>query len=280
MNPGEYLVWDRSVRAFHWINFVCVLLLAFVGTAVQYTRELGISLEGNLLLKTLHAAIGYVFVLNLSWRVLWGFVGGYYARWRQLLPFGGGFLREFLGYTVSGERRNAPHYLGHSPLGRLSVTVMLLVLALLGTSGLVLAGTDLYLPPFGRAVAARIAAPGIDPADVKPHVPDAMGATEHVAMMATVDRQSYARMVADIRRPFVRVHQWSYYILLLLVTLHISAVVKAEIGGDTIISAMFSGRKSPRGWIIDFPEPSAARDPSERPDPGIARPEDTGKISG
>ena len=57
-----------------------------------------------------------------------------------------------------------PAYAGHSPLGRLAVLVLLLVLGVQGLAGLVLAGTDIYYPPFGlfyllvALVAAHIAA--------------------------------------------------------------------------------------------------------------------------
>src|SRR5437879_713005 len=213
MNAGGYAVWDRSVRIFHWLNFVCVLFLSFVGTAINYTRELGVSLPGNLLLKTIHVAVGYVFVLNLSWRLVWGFAGGHYARWRQVLPMGRGFLAELAGYVRSVARRNEPPYLGHNPFGRLSVTAMLLVLVLLGISGLVLAGTDVYMPPFGHAIAKRIAAPGLGPSEVKPHVPEAMSAQEHADMMATVDREASVRVGKGLRRPVAIVHEWSYDVL-------------------------------------------------------------------
>jgi cytochrome b len=245
MSAREHHVWDRSVRLFHWINFVCVVFLAFAGSAILFTGELGLSLEGNVRLKVVHVIVGYVFVLNLCWRIVWGFVGNHYARWRQVLPFGRGFSAELARYVRALTQRKEPHYLGHNPLGRVSVAVMLLVLTAQAVSGIVLAGTDVYMFPFGKAVAAHIAAPGIDPAHVKPHVPDAMSAQERAEMLSTVDPEAYAGMKRHLRKPAALIHDWGFYTLMFLVPLHIAAVVYKELGSRAgIVSAMFTGRKS------------------------------------
>lgn len=250
----EYRVWDRTVRVFHWLNFICVVSLIFLGTALLYTGELGLSLEGNVRLKTLHVLIGYVFALNLAWRLVWGFTGGHYARWRQVLPFGRGYAAELKSYVLELAQRNAPVYLGHNPLGRIAVSVMLLVLLVLAVSGLVITGTDLYMPPFGHSIAVHIAAPGLAPWQVRPHVPDAASAQQHAAMMATVDPRAYAAMVARLRKPFEFAHRWGYYVLLLLIAAHITAVIMAEVGSDSgIVSAMFSGKKSVNRRAADLP---------------------------
>lgn len=250
----EFRVWDRTVRVFHWLNFICVVSLIFLGTALLYTGELGLSLQGNVRLKTLHVLVGYVFTLNLAWRLVWGFIGGHYARWRQVLPFGRSYAAELRSYVSRLTQRNAPTYLGHNPLGRIAVSVMLLALLVLAASGLVITGTDLYMPPFGHSIAMHIAAPGLAPSQVMPHVPDAASAQQRAAMMATVDPRAYAAMVAGLRKPIELAHRWGYYVLLLLLTVHITAVAMAEVGADSgIVSAMFSGKKMIHGRAADLP---------------------------
>jgi len=49
-------------------------------------------------------------------------------------------------------------YLGHNPLGRITVSLLLLLLLTQAVMGLVLAGTDLFYPPIGAWIADRIAA--------------------------------------------------------------------------------------------------------------------------
>jgi len=89
-----YPVWDKMVRIFHWVNVLCVLALIAVGVAILNAKALGVTTDGKILLKTVHVVIGYVFALNLIWRIIWGFIGGHYSRWSAILPFGQSYLRQ------------------------------------------------------------------------------------------------------------------------------------------------------------------------------------------
>lgn len=55
---------DGPTRWFHWINVVCVVALAVLGTAILYTKELGVTDDGKILLKSIHVWFGYVFAAN------------------------------------------------------------------------------------------------------------------------------------------------------------------------------------------------------------------------
>ena len=232
MNLQEYKVWDASTRIFHWLNVLCVLGLIAVGTVILKADALGVPNDGKVILKTTHVWIGYVFVLNLLWRLVWGFIGGPYARWRAILPFGRGYGTQFAGELSAIREGRAVNYIGHTPLGRIAVTVLLGALILQGATGLILAGTDLYMPPFGKTIAANVAASGVDPSQVRPYAPE------------TVDPEAYKAM-RDKRAPVVETHELMYFVLLGLITLHILAVALTELRhGGNIVSAMFSGRKT------------------------------------
>lgn len=232
MKLEEYKVWDASTRVFHWLNVLCVLGLSAVGTVILNDGALGVSNEGKVILKTTHVWIGYVFVINLVWRLIWGFIGGPYARWRAVLPFGRGYGAQLAAEVAAIRAGRAQAYIGHTPLGRIAVTVLLGVLLLQGATGLILAGTDLYMPPFGKTIAANVAARGVDPSQVRPNAPE------------TVDPEAYKAMRAR-RAPVVETHETMYFVLLGLIALHVLAVVLTEVKhGGTIISAMFSGRKA------------------------------------
>ena len=182
-------------------------------------------------MKTLHVWIGYGFVSNLTWRLIWGFIGGPYARWSAVLPLGRGFIAQLRGYLSTLGKREPYAYAGHNPLGRIAVTLLLTALLLQAVSGLVLAGTDVYMPPFGQYFAEWAATPDMDPAQVRPYAPE------------TVNEASYKEMRA-FRAPFIETHEITYYALLILILLHIAGVVSTEVRkGGAIISAMFSGRK-------------------------------------
>jgi len=228
----EYRVWDRTQRLFHWINFLAVLMLASIGVVILAADALGIPDDpGMLVLKTLHVYFGYVFVLNLGWRLVWAFVGGRFARWRALLPGGGAFGRRLSEFVRGFIRGHAPFYLGHNPLARIVLSVLVLLLVVQGTTGLVLAGTDVYMPPFGGVVRDWVAADTHDPALVRPYAPE------------SVDPDAYAEM-RSFRAPIVRIHEYNFYLLAALIAIHIAAAVVAEFReGGTVISAMFTGRK-------------------------------------
>jgi len=226
-----YLAWDRSVRAFHWINLLCMIGLIAVGIAILNDKALGVTNEGKILLKSVHAWIGYVFALNLLWRLVWAFIGGPRARWRAILPGGRGYLGEVGSYvSVFGAGRSR-QYLGHNPLGRLAVAILLLLLLNQAGSGLVLAGTDLFWPPLGGWIAGWVAAAGIDSATLVPYAPEMYDEAAYEAMRA-------------FRKPFITAHEYGFYTLLVFAALHILAVVVTELReGGGLVSAMITGRK-------------------------------------
>ncbi len=227
----SYSVWDAPTRWFHWLNLLCIIGLAGFGLVILNTDALGISKLGKILLKTWHVWIGYVFIANLGIRFVWGFAGNHYARWRQVLPGGAGYgqqLRRYLSGFASG---SGQQYLGHNPLGRLAVAALLLLMIGQAATGLVLAGTDLYFPPFGQLIARWIAAPGVDPGSLVPYTPE------------TVDQATYSDMRA-MRKPFAVIHLYGFYLLAIAVVIHVAGVVITETReGGSLISAMFTGRK-------------------------------------
>ncbi|WP_262695491.1 cytochrome b/b6 domain-containing protein [Kordiimonas aquimaris] len=223
----EYKVWDRTTRIFHWINVLAVLVLIACGVALLNAGKMGIPNDGKIILKTVHVYAGYVFAINLAWRLVWAFIGGPFARWRAILPFGKGYMAQLKAY-MSGEKTA---YRGHNPLGRLAVTALLIAMTTQAVTGLVLAGTDIYYPPFGAMIAEWIAAPGVDPSAILPYD------------RSLVDPAAYDEM-RSFRRDFLDVHVQNFYIIISLIVLHIAAVVWTENKhGGGIVSGMFTGRK-------------------------------------
>jgi len=105
-------VWDAFVRSFHW-----ALVLAF--TVAVVTGKIG----GEWIVW--HMRAGYVILALVTFRILWGFVGGEYARYWSFLSGPGraiGFAKSLLG-------KGQHHVIGHNPLGGWMVLVLLLLLA-------------------------------------------------------------------------------------------------------------------------------------------------------
>jgi Ni/Fe-hydrogenase 1 B-type cytochrome subunit len=227
----EYQVWDAPTRAFHWINVLCVLVLAALGLMIYFSAALTIGNDGKVVLKTAHVWVGYVFLINLLWRMVWAFIGNRHARWSAILPWGHGYFTALTGYVRSLAEGRPRLYVGHNPLGRLAIALLLGVLLVQGLTGLVLAGTDIFYPPFGHWIASWIAAPGVSPDDLLPYRPELVDAAAQAEMRA-------------MRAPVIAVHEWGFYLLGGLIVLHVAAVVITEIReGGTLTSAMFTGRK-------------------------------------
>jgi cytochrome b len=240
MQLREYRVWDRSQRVFHWINALAVLTLAAIGIVILNADALGIPDDpGMIALKTVHVYVGYVFIVNLAWRLVWGFIGGRYARWGALLPCGRGYgrrLAEFVRGFLSG---HTPTYLGHNPLARIFLSVLLMLLLVQAATGLVIAGTDVYMPPLGGTFREWVAGDTHDPALVRPYSPQ------------TVNAAAYAEMRA-FRSPIVSIHEYGFFILLSMIVFHVAAAVIVELKeGGAVISSMFTGRKIHSGRPVD-----------------------------
>ena len=237
-----YLAWDANTRWFHWINVLCVLSLIAVAVAILNAKTLGVSTEGKILLKTVHVLIGYVFTVNLLWRLIWAFIGSPTARWGAILPIGSGYLNELRAYIASCKAGQPRQYLGHNPLGKIAVTLLLFLLLTQAVTGLVVAGTDIFYPPIGSWIANWIAAPGVDPGTLMPYAKD------------TYNMVAYDEMRA-FRKPFITIHYYGFYVLLGVIVIHILAVVVAEIKeGNNLVSAMFSGKKVLNETPVDLPE--------------------------
>ena len=142
-----------------------------------------------------------------------------------------GFIAMLDSYLQSLKAGRPQTYLGHNPLGRLAVSLIITLLLVLAITGLVRAGTDVYFPPFGNAVLEYIAAPDTDISQIQPY--QAAGTvTEKVDNLKA------------FKKPFGSVHLYSAWALILLIVIHIIAVVRMEVKeGGSLISAMFSGKK-------------------------------------
>lgn len=111
------LVWDVPTRVFHWL-----LVLSFVGAYLTAESELD---------RDIHVVLGYTLLGLLVFRLLWGVFGTRYARFRSFLFKPG----EIMAYSLSMLKGKPAHYLGHNPLGSVSVWLLLGLGILSGVSG-------------------------------------------------------------------------------------------------------------------------------------------------
>jgi len=223
----QVFVWSRNIRLFHWINVIAITLLICIGLVILNGKLFGVSTDGKVLLKTIHVIVGYVFATNLLFRVTLGFVGKAHERWSKVLPFTKGFGQELAEF----KQHKKAAYKGHNPAGKLMVLALLSLMFVQLISGLVIAGTDIYYPPFGKYFVQSIAVDKQSLEVIKPY------------SKVNVDEVAYKEMRA-IRKPFITAHVYAFYGLIFLIPLHILGVIIAERREKTaLVSAMFSGYK-------------------------------------
>lgn len=113
-------VWDLPTRAFHWL-----LAAAVIGLVV--TAKVG----GNAMVW--HMRLGLVVLALLSFRIVWGLVGGRWSRFASFIYAPGAVLR-----YLRGDHRPGDHFdVGHSPLGAFSVFALIALLLVQVGTGLV-----------------------------------------------------------------------------------------------------------------------------------------------
>jgi len=113
-------VWDPLVRVFHW-GLVGAFTLAYLT-------------EDDFML--LHSWAGYVVFGLIMVRVVWGFIGPRYARFKDFVH-SPRVVRRFLKQTV---RLRARRYLGHNPAGGAMIVLLLISLLLTTVTGMAVYG--------------------------------------------------------------------------------------------------------------------------------------------
>lgn len=128
-------VWDLPIRLFHW-----ALAVAVVGLVV--TAKVG----GGAMVW--HFRLGYVVLTLLVFRLVWGFVGGRWARFSHFLYSPARLVRYLRGQSTAQEGEGV----GHSPLGALSVFALLGALIAQVTTGLLSDDDIAFSGPLTRFV--------------------------------------------------------------------------------------------------------------------------------
>lgn len=129
-------VWDLPTRLFHWL-----LVAAVIGLVVSG------NLGGSWM--NWHFRLGHAVLALLLFRLLWGFVGGYWSRFAQF-----SYSPLTLWRYLRGQSR-PEHELGHSPTAALSVFALLLILLLQLASGLLSDDEIAFSGPLSRFAPAE-----------------------------------------------------------------------------------------------------------------------------
>ena len=126
-------VWDLPIRLFHWLLVLCII-----------TSFITVKIGGNAM--ELHALSGYCILTLIIFRICWGLVGSYHARFINFVPSPKRLLHYLTGKTSGG--------LGHNPLGALSVIALLGSVGVQAITGLFTNDDIAFEGPFAKYVSS------------------------------------------------------------------------------------------------------------------------------
>jgi cytochrome b len=182
----------------------------------------------------LHAWAGYIVGIYLLTRILWGFVGGKYVRFRGFIYS----LAKIIGYLKNLIARNPQHYIGHNPAG--GAMVIALLVSLVGTT---LTGMKLYAVeenkgPFAiTAQQAQIQIQSVSlMAEAKAENDDEDEQSKALNIDQKADKQA--------EEFWEELHELFANLTLLLVFLHVGGVIASSIiDKEKLVKAMLTGEK-------------------------------------
>ncbi len=116
-------VWDIPIRLFHWALVSC-FVIAWLTLDNRYLE--------------VHVFAGYLMGGLIVFRLLWGFIGGPYARFHDF-AFGWSEVRDYLKSVLN---KRPPHFLGHNPAGSWAIYLLLGLGLLTVISGLLAFGGE------------------------------------------------------------------------------------------------------------------------------------------
>lgn len=198
---GEVKVWDLLIRTFHWS-----LVLAF--TIAYFTGD-----EES----DWHIYSGYIVGGLITFRVLWGLIGTYHARFSNFICS----PRSILKYLKSLLSGTPGHYLGHNPAGGAMVILLLVSLLVVTYSGLKVYAIEEGAGPLAQTTQFSV-------------IKSAYADSDH----EDEDEEEFWEEFWE------EVHEASANFVLFLVLLHVAGVlVSSRLHNENLIKAMITGNK-------------------------------------
>ena len=120
---NKTLIWDVPVRLFHWL---LVIAIGYCWYSVEILEDMDH-----------HFIAGYCVLTLIIFRIVWGFIGTKHARFKAFM-YSPKTIFTYACTLLSKKPKSqdTPAYVGHNPLGALSVFALLFVVALQAITGL------------------------------------------------------------------------------------------------------------------------------------------------
>jgi len=208
MPASKIRVWDPFVRLFHWSLVTCFFIAYLSGE------------EESLL----HIYSGYAVIILVLTRMVWGFIGTKYARFKQF-TYSPASVLSYLKEFASGQPR---HYTGHNPAAAWMIFALLFCLVMTSISGLKVYGIEGYGP--------LASSPALIPA-----------VTADFSLIRNAnadDDHEHEEHESELEEVWEEIHEFFANLTLLLVFVHVGgAIVASRVHGENLVKAMITGTK-------------------------------------
>ncbi len=207
-------VYEAPVRLWHWVNAICIFLLAITGYLIAnpLPTVMGEASDHFIMgyMRFVHFAAAYVFTVAFIGRLYWAFVGNEHASELFKLPvFRKGFWKELIHEIrwYAFLEKEPKKYIGHNPLAHIFMVVIITV----GGIAMVLTGFALYAEQTG------------------------LGSWQDNLFGWLIPLVGQSQ---DVRLW----HHWGMWIILVFVILHVYVAIREDImSRQSLISTMVSG---------------------------------------
>lgn len=202
-------VWDTFIRVFHW-SLVALVVISYLSGEFEFE---------------IHSYSGYAIFTLVCLRILWGFVGSRYARFKSFVYS----PSNVIAYLKSMAKGNPKRFLGHNPAGGMMILALLTVLGTTTLSGMKLYEIEEGEGPFANEYSISLVNQAYADSDKEDHDKDKIHKDG-------VDEEA--------EEFWEEVHETSINLLLLLILLHVLGVVIAsKQHKENLVSAMVTGDK-------------------------------------
>lgn len=196
-------VWDIAVRLFHWSLVVSFIVAYLTGDD-----------ESNI-----HVYAGYIILGLVVFRIIWGFIGTKYARFKDFIYCPSEIINHAKG-LFTGKVKT---YIGHNPLGGLMVLALLFTLVLTVVSGLKVYGAEGYGPLAQVNTSYFISSANASN-------PDGDNDKDHEDN--------------DEEELWEEIHEFFSNLMILLIVFHIvGVIISSKIENENLVKAMITGYK-------------------------------------
>ena len=136
-------VWQWPVRFFHWINALCIFILAVTGYLIANPPVLLSAAEASNSFwfgtnRFIHFATAYIFLSALIMRLYWAFAGNKYASWRNFIPINRKFVDKIgrvLKHDILLLKSREDLAVGHNALAGFSYFIFFLLTIIMVFTG-------------------------------------------------------------------------------------------------------------------------------------------------